>query len=244
MKEGKTDITVVMDKSGSMGGLVDDVIGGFNQFLDDQIKVPGEAVMSLILFDTSYKFIYTGTPLAEVPRLSHDNYRPGGNTALLDAVARGILDAGARLEKMDEAERPEKVVFVIMTDGQENSSVEHSREQVKEMIKHQEEKYAWLFVFIGANIDAFAESGAMNVRASNAMNFGATGQGVGVAMCAVSDGMKRLRGTKGMTPGNYNYFTAQEQQQGEDTKKGDAVVEALKNQAKTGRTKSRAKKGS
>jgi len=245
MREDLTDITVVLDKSGSMGAVVDDVIGGFNTFLQEQLKAPGEALMSLVFFDTAYSFAFTGKPLEKVDGLTRESYRPGGMTALLDATAKAILDTGARLEKMDEKERPGKVVLVIMTDGHENSSKEHNRQQVHDMIEHQKEKYNWHVIFLGANVDAFAEGGKIGVQAANAMNFGPTGQGVNAAFKGVSDGMRRLRGTRGIPcSADYNYFTQQEQQEGENTTKGDSLSSAVvrtSKHTKTGRTKSKGK---
>ena len=119
--------------------------------------------MTLVQFDTEYEFLHRGVPVQQVPP-----YRlvPRGMTALLDAVGRAINETGERLAKMDETDRPGLVVFVVMTDGEENSSKEFSKDQVKQMITHQQEKYGWHFTFLGANQDAFAEAGALGIHAA------------------------------------------------------------------------------
>ena len=159
-----TEIIVVMDKSGSMGMRRADAIGGFNSFLADQKKEPGEANLTLALFDTTYTIPVKGVPIKEVVPLNEDTYRPGGNTALNDALARAIIETGARLAAMPEEERPGKVICVIITDGEENSSVEHTKRQVKEMVEHQESKYDWAFIYLGVGVDAFDEAGQLGVQ--------------------------------------------------------------------------------
>lgn len=153
-----TEIVVVMDKSGSMDMRRADAIGGFNSFLADQQKEPGEANLTLVFFDTTYTIPVKGVPIKEVVPLNEDTYRPGGNTALNDALARAIIETGARLAAMPEEERPGKVICVIITDGEENSSVEHTKRQVKEMVEHQESKYDWAFIYLGVGVDAFSEA--------------------------------------------------------------------------------------
>ena len=158
-----TEIVVVMDKSGSMDMRRADAIGGFNSFLADQKKEPGEANLTLVLFDTTYTIPVKGVPIKEVVPLNEDTYRPGGNTALNDALARAIIETGARLAAMPEEERPGKVICVIITDGEENSSVEHTKRQVKEMVEHQESKYDWAFIYLGVGVDAFDEARQLGV---------------------------------------------------------------------------------
>jgi len=219
MRSDLTDITIVLDKSGSMSEIVDDVIGGFNTFVETQAKEPGEALLSLVLFDDTYEFKFIGTPIKEVHKLTRKSYIPCGNTALLDASARAIIETGARLEKMDEKDRPGKVVLVIMTDGRENSSVEHNLEQVRAMIEHQQKAYNWHVVFLGANFDAFQEGQKINIKRVNTMNYGYSGQGVGVAFSSAARGVTRLRGESVIPCStSYAFFSEEEQKQGEATK--------------------------
>src|SRR5262245_38340027 len=142
-----TDITVVLDRSGSMGALVDDTVHGFNHFVRVQQQVPGGAVLTLVEFSTECQTIHRATPIGEVPPLV---FHPGGGTALLDAVGQTIGDTAQRLTALDEAERPPQVLFVIITDGEENSSRRFSRQAVLDLIQEKQAE-GWQFVFLGAN---------------------------------------------------------------------------------------------
>ncbi|QDT65560.1 vWA domain-containing protein [Calycomorphotria hydatis] len=168
MKSDLTDITLVVDRSGSMSQIQSDAEGGVNSFIAEQAKLPGEANLTLVQFDTEYEFIHKGTPIANVPK-----YRlyPRGATALLDAVGRAINETGERLAKLPEAERPGLVVFVVMTDGHENSSREFTKQQIKDLIERQQNVYNWQFTFLGANQDAFSEAQGMGMHYNAAANF-------------------------------------------------------------------------
>lgn len=163
MRSNLTDITVVMDRSGSMQACRSDAEGGLNRFIEDQKKQPGEALFTLVQFDTEYEFVHNGVPIQSVP---HCSLVPRGSTALLDAIGRAIIETGERLAKMPEPERPGLVILVILTDGQENSSREFSKAQVQEMIQHQQDVYKWQFVYLGANQDAFAEAANLGIQGS------------------------------------------------------------------------------
>lgn len=171
MRQDFTDITVVMDCSGSMASCRSDAEGGLNSYIEQQKKVPGKALFSLVQFDTKYEFKYKGTPLQEV---GHCTLNPGGMTALLDAVGRAITETGDRLRQMPESERPGLVVFMIITDGQENASREYTRHQIRQMIEHQQSKYNWQFSYLGANQDAFAEAASYGINLDAVANYAAT----------------------------------------------------------------------
>jgi len=165
------EIVCILDKSGSMSSVKDDAIGGFNTFLEEQKKLPGKANMSLILFNHEYEEIFSGKDIQKVLSLENKNYIPFGTTALLDAVGRTIDDVGRRLSNTNEKERPEKVIVVIMTDGQENASKDYKRDKISEMVKHQQEKYRWEFIFLAANIDAFSEANSLSILLSNTYSY-------------------------------------------------------------------------
>jgi uncharacterized protein YegL len=151
MKKNKTQIVLLVDRSGSMSTIRQDMEGGLTTFIDDQKKVPGEAVVSYYQFDTIFDTIFEEKPIESVEKIK---IVPRGGTALLDGIGRAINQVGLLLEKQPEDERPENILFVVITDGMENSSKEFHSAKIKEMIKHQEEKYSWKFVFLGANMDA------------------------------------------------------------------------------------------
>ena len=160
MRTDLTDVTLVIDRSGSMQAIREDAEGGVNAFIVEQAKQPGEALLTLVQFDTEYEFVHRAAPIKQVPAYK---LLPRGNTALLDAVGRAINETGERLAKIAEHERPGLVVFVITTDGRENSSREFSKAQVKELIERQQAKYNWHFTYLGANQDAFAEAGGIGI---------------------------------------------------------------------------------
>lgn len=159
-----TLINFVIDKSGSMFRTKDDVIGGFNRLLSEQRIAPGACLVTHVQFADTCTVLYTAKPIADVEALSTATYVPGGNTALLDAIGTSINDAGAKLSAMAEDERPGKVLFVIMTDGLENASREFDRAKIMDMIQHQESKYSWSFLFIGANMDVVQEAASLGIR--------------------------------------------------------------------------------
>lgn len=168
MKHDLTDITLVVDRSGSMESIRADAQGGVNTLIEEQAKQEGEAFLTLVEFDQHYEFVHQGTPIQEVKPYE---LVPRGMTALLDAVGRAINETGQRLAAMPESQRPGLVVFIIVTDGQENSSREFSLAQIKEMIQKQQSEYNWQFTFLGANQDAFAEAGGMGIDADGVANY-------------------------------------------------------------------------
>jgi hypothetical protein len=191
MRDDLTAILMILDRSGSMAPLADDTVGGFNAFIQDQKAEPGDAVVTLVLFNHEYEVFHNARPIRQMEPLTANAYHPGGNTALLDAVGRAVYDLGKSLSEMDEKDRPSKVIVVIMTDGQENASKEYKRDQIRKIVSEQSEKYCWSFLFLGANIDAFAEAGAIGVAKASTMNFVANADGVrrslGIVSASVAD---------------------------------------------------------
>lgn len=205
MKKNLTHIIALLDKSGSMQPVQADTIGGFNTFLEEQKKVPGEATLTLAQFSDKYELTYSDVPLAHVAPLTKDTYVPGGWTALNDSLAQLITDVGAKLAAKPEEERPSKVVVLIMTDGQENKSKEfvgaHGLKKVGEMVKHQQEKYSWMFSFLGANLDAFSVSAGLGIAKEYAINYTGNSVGTSNAFKSMSRGVVGARSGVQMTGG-------------------------------------------
>lgn len=202
MKKDYTHITVVLDRSGSMGSVESDVIGGYNQFIEKQKEVKGEVTVTLVIFDTNYEVVYNAKSLNEVPTLDNKVYYARGMTALNDAIGKAINETGAALRDMDEKDRPEKVVFVVYTDGFENSSREFSKENIKKMAEEQTNKWKWQFIFMGANIDSFGESANYGMHdKKNTLNFNSVNtQGIKCSFSALTSNVLR-----GRTTGTYGY---------------------------------------
>lgn len=170
MKENLTEIVAIIDASGSMGPFVYDTIGGFNTFLETQKSLDGEANITIVSFDSvnPHNVLYDGVDVKVCEGLTAKNYIVGAMTPLYDAIGHTIISVGNRLSSLPEEERPSKVLFLISTDGEENSSRDFNQIKIKEMIEHQKSKYNWEFVFTAANIDAKAVSGDVGINCSAA----------------------------------------------------------------------------
>jgi uncharacterized protein YegL len=171
MKENSTELVFILDRSGSMSGLETDTIGGFNSMLEKQKKESGEAFVTTVLFDDKYELLHDRYDIKGVNLLTEKEYYVRGSTALLDAIGITINNIGKALSDTNEEDRPGKVLFVIITDGMENSSREFSYEKVKKMVEHQKSKYSWDFIFLGANIDAIKTANSFGISADMATNF-------------------------------------------------------------------------
>lgn len=197
MNQDYTDISIVQDRSSSMNSVRDETITGFNAFIAEQKALPGKCLVTMMQFNTEFKLLYNGEDVKKVEPLTHQTYRPDGYTALLDAVARTIITTGQRLEAMPEAERPAKVVCVIITDGEENSSKEYGgpegRAKVFQMIKQQTEAYKWNFIFLGANQDAIQAGAGLGIAAANAMSYASNAKGTSAAYAAVTSNVRSYR---------------------------------------------------
>jgi len=183
-------IAVLLDRSGSMESIKADTEGGFNAFIAEQRKQPGEVEVTLAQFDTEYEVVYANRPVNDVPRL---DLQPRGGTALYDSLGRVITDVGAALAATPEDERPGKVIVVVLTDGHENSSTEWTHDAVSAVIRRQERDYSWDFVFLGANMDAVAIGQHLGFAPDRSLTYAATGAGVANAFAANSDLVSRLR---------------------------------------------------
>lgn len=171
MKKNLTELVFILDRSGSMQGLERDTIGGFNAMLEKQKKEPGEAFVSTVLFDDCAEVLHDRVKLGEVRPITEREYFVRGCTALLDAVGGAIRHIGNIHKYARPEDVPEHTLFVITTDGMENASRRYSAEKVREMIRHQKERYGWEFLFLGANIDAVETAGALGIDADRAVNY-------------------------------------------------------------------------
>lgn len=189
MRQDLTDITLIVDRSGSMSDCQSDAQGGINTFIKEQRQAEGDATLTLVQFDTEYDFLHRGSPIQDVPEFQ---LVPRGMTALLDAVGRGINEAGERLDKLTEEDKPGCVVFVIVTDGHENSSKEFTRDKVRELIERQKSQYNWQFTFLGVDQRAFAEAVAMGIPAAAVATYDPNAKS-GEAYKAASSNVTRMR---------------------------------------------------
>ena len=202
MKKNLTELVFILDRSGSMAGLEDDTIGGFKSMLRKQKEEAGEAYVSTVLFDNRTDVIHDRVDLRQIQPLTRKDYYVRGCTALLDAVGKAVHHIRNVHKYAREEDRPEKTLFVITTDGMENASREYTYDRVKEMIHHQQEKYGWEFIFLGANMDAAREAARFGIDRENAVDYHADCQGTAVIYDAVSEAVCNVRASKPMS-GNW-----------------------------------------
>ena len=199
MKKNLTEIVFILDRSGSMAGLEDDTVGGFNAMIQKQKSEEGEAFISTVLFDNYTEVIHDRMDIQKIQPMTHKDYYVRGCTALLDAVGKSIRHIGNVHKYAREEDQPEKTIFVITTDGMENASREYSYERVRQMIEHQQEKYGWEFLFLGANIDAAKEAARFGITEDRAANYHADSVGTAVIYEAVSEAVCNVRASRPMS---------------------------------------------
>ena len=194
MNHKLTEIVFILDRSGSMKGLEADTIGGFNGFVKKQATL-GQTLLTTILFDDHYEILHDQIDAGNAV-LTKEAYFTRGSTALLDAIGKTINKIGRRLRETPESERPGKVIFIITTDGLENSSSEFTYFKIKEMINHQTEKYSWEFVFLGANIDVIEEGDKLGICSDYTYEYEATTVGTQKMFYAAENICCSLRNSK------------------------------------------------
>ena len=199
MKQNLTELVFILDRSGSMAGLEDDTIGGFNAMIEKQKREPGEAYVSTILFDNDTEVIHDRMDIQKIQPMTRKDYYVRGCTALLDAAGKSIHHIGNVHKYAREEDRPEKTIFVITTDGMENASRKYSYDRLKAMIERQKERYGWEFLFLGANIDAAKEAARFGIGADRAADYLADSTGTGVIYEAVSEAVCSFRACRPMS---------------------------------------------
>jgi len=185
--EAPTEIVLILDRSGSMASVVRETIDGANEFIGKQKAEPGEASLTLVLFDDQYEVLYT-KPIADCEPIDDKTFVPRGMTALLDAVGKTVNTM------LSEKKVPEKAIFCIITDGQENASKEYNGEQIKKLVAECEKKHGWQFIYLGANVDAFAEAQKIGIPQARAANIAADGIGTRAAYAASGQMVSSYRG--------------------------------------------------
>ena len=207
MRSDLTDITVVMDRSGSMDSCKQEAENGLNHFIEEQKKEDGDVIFSLVQFDNEYEFVHKAVPLDDVGKFSLE---PRGMTALLDAVGRAINETGERLGTLDDNARPGLVIFVILTDGLENASSEFTRDQIKKMVERQQSEYAWQFTYLGANQDAFTEAGNLGITRDAVANYNTANSKK--AFVAASSNVGRMRSARAGGQSVMNLYSEEERE--------------------------------
>ena len=193
MKKGLTELVFILDRSGSMHGLENDTIGGFNAMIDKQKKTEGEVCVSTVLFDNESTVIHDRVNIERIAPMTREQYSVRGCTALLDAIDQAIHHIGNIHKYAREEDRPEHTLFVITTDGMENASHRYTAEQVKRRIERQKAKYGWEFLFLGANIDAVETARHFGIDHTRAASYRSDHQGTQLNYDVISEAVTHLR---------------------------------------------------
>ena len=199
MKNHRTELIFILDKSGSMEGLERDTIGGYNAMLKKQQEGPDQVFVTTVLFDDGYEVLHDRIHIKELRPITGKDYYVGGSTALLDAIGKTIYKVGQLQKEADAAQRADKVIFVITTDGMENASCEYTDTKINQMVRRQKEKYGWEFIFFGANIDAIATAARCGIHADRAANYCADAQGTRLNYETVGQVLNEFRMTRSIS---------------------------------------------
>lgn len=193
MRKGLTEVVFILDRSGSMSGLEDDTIKGFNSMIEKQRKEEGEAYISTVLFDNQAEVLYDRVPVGKVEPMNDTQYYVRGCTALLDAIGGAIHHIANVHKYAREEDRPEKTLFIITTDGMENASHIYTYDKVKKMVETEQEKYGWEFLFLGANIDAIKVGRMFGLGANRAINYECDSAGTALNYQVLSEAVSAVR---------------------------------------------------
>lgn len=193
MKTNKTELVFILDKSGSMSGMEKDTIGGFNAMIEKQKRIEGDVFVSTVLFSDTSEILHDRIDIKKIEPITEKDYQVCGCTALLDAVGGAIHHIGNVHKYARTEDIPEKTLFVITTDGLENASRNYSSNEVKKMIKRQEEKYGWEFMFVAANIDAVETAESIGIRRERAANYDCTPEGARYLFESVDIAVENVR---------------------------------------------------
>ncbi len=193
MKENLTELVFILDRSGSMQSLTDDTIGGFNSLIEKQRGEKGECFVSTVLFNNTSTVLYDRVPLDKIPAMTRKDYSAQGGTALIDAIGAAIRHIGNVHKYARSEDVPQNTLFVIITDGMENSSRHYTSDRVKQMIERQKSKYGWEFLFIGANIDAVETAQSFGISKECAVDYIADSEGTDVTYGAVCAAVSMMR---------------------------------------------------
>ena len=193
MRKGLTEVVFILDRSGSMSGLEEDTIGGFNSMIEKQKKEDGEAYISTVLFDDRTEVLYDRVPVRKTEPMTDKQYYVRGCTALLDAVGGAIHHIANIHKYAREEDRPEKTLFIITTDGMENASKRYSYDKVRKMVEKEKKEYHWEFIFLGANIDAIEVAGRFGVAANRAVRYECDSAGTALNFDVMSKMVSKAR---------------------------------------------------
>jgi len=193
MKNSRTELVFILDMSGSMSDLVSDTIGGFNSMIQKQKKEEGECLVSVVLFNQDQNVLFDRVKIEEISEMTDKHYCPSGTTALIDALGRAIHHIGNVHKYARQEDRPDHTVFIITTDGMENSSRFYQADRVRSMVERQKTKYSWEFLFLGANIDAVETARRYGIDANRSVRYHNDAKGVAMNYRVMERAIRMVR---------------------------------------------------
>ena len=194
MKNDLTELVFILDKSGSMNGLEQDTIGGFNSLIEKQKEEGGEVIVSTVLFNQDMSFIHNRVNINDISKMTSKDYYTGGCTALLDAIGNTITSINRKQEELKDEYKPSKTMVMITTDGLENASKEYTYSKIKTLIEKQTE-LGWEFIYLGANIDAVEEASKVGIKEDRAVNYKCDSKGLDINYSALSCAISEMKTT-------------------------------------------------
>lgn len=224
MKPDYTHITVILDRSGSMHRIADDIIGGFNDFVHRQKEGTGTATLTLVQFDTQdpYEVIHWFKPIGEIPPLTNQTFIPRAGTPLWDAVGRAIADLERSLSLLVPTAQPEQIVMVVVTDGMENASRQFRGGQIRQMITEKSEKHQWQFVYLSADLNAVNEAEQTGFSKAASMSYDPNAAGVKSAWHSTADTIRKYRNK---SQASVHFSEADRQRQQSETRRQQQTPE-------------------
>jgi len=193
MKNSRTELVFILDMSGSMSDLVSDTIGGFNSMIQKQKKEEGECLVSVVLFNQDQNVLFDRVKIEEISEMTDKHYCPSGTTALIDALGRAIHHIGNVHKYARQEDRPDHTVFIITTDGMENSSRFYQADRVRSMVERQKNKYSWEFLFLGANIDAVETTRRYGIDVNKSVRYHNDAKGVAMNYRVMERAIRMVR---------------------------------------------------
>ncbi|NLV85096.1 MAG: VWA domain-containing protein [Spirochaetales bacterium] len=193
MKNSRTELVFILDMSGSMSDLVSDTIGGFNSMIQKQKKEEGECLVSVVLFNQDQNVLFDRVKIEEISEMTDKHYCPSGTTALIDALGRAIHHIGNVHKYARQEDRPDHTVFIITTDGMENSSRFYQADRVRSMVERQKNKYSWEFLFLGANIDAVETARRYGIDVNKSVRYHNDAKGVAMNYRVMERAIRMVR---------------------------------------------------
>lgn len=202
MRNNYTHIIILLDKSGSMTVIKNDMESGLQSFINEQKLVEGDCTVTIAEFNHDYEIVHNRKDIQEIDKIEIE---PEGSTALIDSMVRLILESSRDLSLLNDNEKPDRVLFVTITDGQENASRTYTSAYLKDLIESQKKDFNWNFVYLGANQDSFDVASEFGINLTSTANYTATREGISTMTASLSKSTVQFRSASNVTYDTFTY---------------------------------------